>query len=261
MGIMMNRSRNQGFTLVELVVVMSVLGIVSLGSVYFIANSVDGYASTQDRESLASRGRYALERITRSLHDALPGSPRANAACIEFIPTVAGTYYLDIPLAAPASQLKAVPPDVAGLNGLRTAVVHSSNAYALTVPGAISDTVTVGAVDVDQEVTINFATPHQFQAGSVGKRLYWVDDPVSYCIDGGQLWRYENYGFNSTQPTPASLPGGLPNRSLLADGVQAVFAVAQASLQRNAVVDIDLSMTEGDVLLDIAASVQVRNAP
>ena len=255
------KSRSQGFTLVELVVVMGVLGIVSLGSVYFIANSVDGYASTQDREALASRGRYALERMTRSLHDALPGSPRANASCIEFIPTLGGTSYLDLPVAAPAAQLKAVPPNIAGLDGNRTAVVQSSTAYTLTVPGAISSTTVVGAIDADQEVTVSFATPHHFPAESAGKRLYWIADPVSYCVDADKLWRYENYGFNAVQLTPLSLPNALPNRSLLADEVQATFSVAQATLQRNGVVDIDLLMTAGNVQLDVAASVQVRNVP
>jgi MSHA biogenesis protein MshO len=251
----------KGFTLVELVVVMSILGILSMGAVYFITNSADGYASTQDRERLASRGRYALERMARAVRRALPGSARVSGDCLEFIPTLAGAYYLSLPVAAPGAQFKAIPPNVAGLDGARVAVAPTLAAYSLGVPGEVSSPVVVGPVDVDTEVSVTFDVPHQFVAESVRNRFYWVAEPVSYCVDGGDMWRYQNYGYNAVQPTTASLPNALPDRSLLAESVTASFNVIPVSLQRNAVVDIALVLQERDVEMDVAASIQVRNVP
>ena len=251
----------KGFTLVELVVVMAILGILSMGAVYFITNSADGYASTQDRERLASRGRYALERMARAVRRALPGSARVSGDCLEFIPTLAGAYYLSLPVAAPAAQFKAIPPNIAGLDGTRVAVAPTLAAYSLGIPGEVSSTVIVSPVDVDSEVSVTFDVPHQFVAESAHNRFYWVTDPVSYCVDGGDMWRYENYGFNAIQPTTASLPNALPDRSLLAESVAASFNVVPPSLQRNAVVDVALVLQERAVEMDVAASIQVRNVP
>ena len=86
---------------------------------------------------------------------------------------------------------------------------------------------------------------------------------VSFCIAGEQLWRYGNYGFSASQPAAASLPAGLPDRSLIAQQVTAAvpFSVSAATLARNAVVDINLDFARGDDVVSMQHLVQVRNVP
>ena len=252
---------NCGFTLVEMVVVIAVLGVLSLGSVYFISRSSEGYADVQDRQVVAQRARFTLERMARSVRNALPGSVRVSAGCLEFVPLVAGSSYLDLPLATPAMTMRVVPPDAASLNGMRVAVAGGGDVYTLATSSVISSPVTLTAPDAQGEVTVAFAGAHQFPAASAGSRLFWVDEPVSYCVDGGNLYRYSNYGFQVTQPTPASLPTTLPGRSLMATTASAVFNLSPATLQRNALVQLNLQLGVGDVAFDVAANVQVRNVP
>ena len=255
--------RAAGFTLVEMIVVMAVLGILSVGIVFFISDSAEGYRATEARQELASRGRFALERMVRMVRRALPGSVRTNGACLELVPTRSGAYYLDLPIGLAATSFQTIPPSTNGLDGSRIAVASGADAYTLANPGRVSPTVNVGAVDANQEVTVTFAAAHEFVSESAANRFFWVSNPVSFCIDGGHLWRYENYGFNVTQPLAGALPAALPNRALLAEDVAGSFSVAPPTLQRNAVVDMALSMNAdgGSVDLAVSATVQVRNVP
>ena len=177
-----------GFTLVEMVVVMAVLGILSVGIVVFIKDSSDGYVSVQDRESLASRGRSSLERIARGVRQALPGSVRVNADCLEYIPIIEGGSYLSLPTATPAAQMKIVPVTSGGLNGRRISVAPTSAVYALAGTGELSPTASLGAVDASGAMTLNLSSIHRFPRESVGNRFFWVDTPVSYCSAAGQAY-------------------------------------------------------------------------
>ncbi len=259
----MRTRRAAGFTLVEMIVVMAVMGILAVGIVFFITNSAEGYRATEARQELAGRGRFALERMVRMVRRALPGSVRTNGSCLELVPTRSGAYYLDLPVGLAATSFQTIPPSANGLDGSRIAVASGADAYTLSNPGRVSPTVNVGPVDVNQEATVTFAAAHEFVSESAANRFFWVASPVSFCIDAGNLWRYENYGFNAVQPSVGTLPAALPDRALLAENVVGSFSVAPPTLQRNAVVDMALSMNAdgGAVDLAVSATVQVRNVP
>jgi MSHA biogenesis protein MshO len=244
-----------------MVVVIAVLGVLSLGSVYFISRSSQGYADVQDRQAVAQRACFTLERMARSVRNALPGSVRVNASCLEFVPIVAGSSYLDLPVAAPALTMRVVPPDVGNLNGRRVAVVGQADVYASGAMSVVSSPVTMAPPDASGEVEVTFDSAHQFPAESAGSRVFWVDNPVSYCVDAGNLYRYTDYGFQVTQPSSAGLPATLPGRSLMATAASVNFSLTPVSLQRNALVQLNLQLGVGDVAFDVAANVQVRNVP
>lgn len=255
---------SRGFTLVELITVMVILGILSIGTVRFITDSSSGFASTISRTELAGDARFAVERLGRALRDALPGSVRVNGTCLEFIPVVAGSTYVTLPVATPATEFRAVPVAPLPLPpGARVAVYPSGAVYQLSSIAIVSPTVSVSAPNADNEVTVTMAAAHRFPAESPSNRFFLVTEPVSYCVDGDALWRYQGYGFAAVQPTPAGLPAALPDRALITQSVSspAPFSVAAATLTRNAVVDIDLSFERGGDSVALQHLVQVRNVP
>ena len=219
---------------------------------------------TVSRTELAGDARFAIERLGRALRDALPGSVRVSGGCVEHIPVLAGSTYLTLPLAVPATSFLAVP--VAPLPmpaGARVAVYPTPLAYQLGAVSTISPPVALSGPDAGNQITVTMAAAHRFPVESPSNRFFLVSDPVSHCVDGQVLWRYRNYGFSVTQPLPASLPAGLPNRAMVAQEVTspAPFSVSGATLTRNAVVDINMTFERGGDAVTLQHLVQVRNVP
>jgi MSHA biogenesis protein MshO len=250
--------------MVELITVIVILGILSVGTVSFIGDSSRGFASTVSRTQLGTEARFVVERLSRELRNALPGSLRVSGGCLEFVPIVGASRYVTLPVTVAAASFRSVPVDPLPVPaGARVAVQPNGTAYALSSPGPISPAVTVSAADANNEVTVSFATPHRFASESATRRYFLVADPVSYCVAGGALYRYVDYGFVASQPGPAALPASLPGRSLMVEQVAtaAPFTLNGATLTRNAVVDIDMALARDGDTVQIEHLVQVRNVP
>lgn len=257
--------RAHGFTIVELVVVIVVLGILSLGTVQFIRQSSEGYDATVVRSELGATARIAVERIARELRNALPNSVRVNAACIELIEADAAATYLNVPTTNPrttfqSATITGTPPATP-----RAAVFPDdpSAIYSLANPGPVSPPITFGPA-AGNVVQVTMADPHQFAAESPTERWFVIGTPVSFCLDAGRLWRYRGYGFNDPQPLPAALPTAMPGRSAIGDGVAATgapFSIASATLTRNAIVTIELQFQRDGDQVRMNHQVQLRNVP
>ncbi|WP_277994451.1 PilW family protein [Aeromonas encheleia] len=99
----MARRLARGFTLVELVMVILLLGIMATFSSQFIGIGTQIYGDASSREQLMSDARFALERLNRELRDAVPGSVRVEDSlgnvveqgnCLRFWPIATASRYL-----------------------------------------------------------------------------------------------------------------------------------------------------------------------
>lgn len=94
------RCRSQcGFTLIEAVVVMVLIGILAGIMVLFIRKPVQQYVDAAERADLTDVADLSLRRMTREVRGALPNSVRilsiTGGTMIEFIPVKSGGLYLD----------------------------------------------------------------------------------------------------------------------------------------------------------------------
>ncbi|OZG70847.1 prepilin-type N-terminal cleavage/methylation domain-containing protein [Hahella sp. CCB-MM4] len=255
--------RQRGFTLTELVMVIVIVGILGVAVTRFITATVGGYVDTADRQKLASAGYISSEKISRELRTALPNSIRLNASnsCIEYIPILAGTYYTSIPLDAAGNSIEAVGARVSSAVSGR-AVVYPVSASALYSPsstGAITSATATLPVGTDA-ITISLSANHQFDADSPARRVFIVDSPRAYCVVGGLMFLYRNYGFNSSITLPPT--GG--QRAVLLDNISTstnAFDYTPASLVRNAVVNFRYTLSKNDETWQTEQEVHIRNVP
>jgi MSHA biogenesis protein MshO len=91
----------RGFTLVEMIVVIVLMGIIGGMVAIFIKAPVQGYVDSARRAELTDIADTALRRLARDIRTAVPNSVRiANCGttqCVEFLPTKAGGRYRALP--------------------------------------------------------------------------------------------------------------------------------------------------------------------
>jgi MSHA biogenesis protein MshO len=95
------RARARGFTLIEVIVSIIVIGILSAIVAVFIRAPILDYRDTVDRAEVTDQADLALRRIARDLRLALPNSVRigtdgAGNTVMEFLQTKTGGRYLSI---------------------------------------------------------------------------------------------------------------------------------------------------------------------
>ena len=273
---MFGRFRAAGFTLIELVVVIVILGMVSVGFARFIGIGAEIYVDAVGRDQMISQTRFMLERLTRELREALPNSVRVgvqgNIHCIEFVPIVASSSYVDIPVApeAASNSMTLVQHAVSGISPSRIAI------YPLTsndVYGANPATATTGNVfNLNTAPTAGTGTVVatlnnfvRFDGDSPTQRYYLVNNAVSYCVDvtanSGQVRRYADYWppVSGQEMPPSGVTGVLMGENIQTGSTP--FSYATATLVANAVVQLTFRIVRNDEQIDFHHEVHLVNVP
>ncbi|PCI59587.1 MAG: prepilin-type cleavage/methylation domain-containing protein [Gammaproteobacteria bacterium] len=278
-------NKQQGFTLVELVIVIVLLGIMAVGITGFITLSTQTYINVADRDELISSARFAVERLNREIRNAVPNSVRVkqtvfagfNIQCIEFVPTVASTTYIDIPVSPEiATDILTVIPFI-GSDGnnyqctgncLDAVVVYPLNSGDLfnnqfDGVGKVFGlkTVTVSSA-IEWALTLDRSLGVIFDDNSPTQRLFIIRAPVSYCVASNSLLRYDNYGYSPTQLVPPIAPAKLMAEDIVnMDLNESAFSMLNATLQRNALVDIKLHFSRNNENIIFDNQIHISNIP
>ncbi len=269
--------RQRGFTLVELVLVVVLLGVIGGMVAVFMRAPVDAYFDTARRAALTDVADTALRRMARDIRKALPNSVRnPNANCIEFIPTRTGGRYRaeDLTPGDGTALTFGPPPDrdfnMLGRNSdlpadqqIRTDDLVA--VYNLGIPGADAyagnNTGVVRTVVDGVETAISLRNPVNFPLSSPGYRFHVIpgnETVVSYVCSGGRLYRQSGYNYNTSCPAPTA--GATP---VIALNVAACnFVYSGSDLQRNALVQMSLQLTDAaNESVSLYHAVHVDNTP
>jgi MSHA biogenesis protein MshO len=266
-----------GFSLIEIIVVIVILGVLATGISTFINLGSQVYSDATERDQVVSSARFAIERINREIRTAVPNSIRINAnaltgtsakQCIEFTPIVLSAIYTEIPVAPElaSDKIKVISFDEVIFNNgfspilnVGVYILNEVEFYAST-----SDKVfTLSNNTIDKsanEWTLSLAGAVTFAEDSPTNRLYFFNKPISYCVQNSRLTRHENYTRNADN-TPTSVGVLMAENITMHNGNVLIppFWLTEATQLRNAMVLIKLAFTSNFELIVFNNEIQVYN--
>lgn len=272
--------KSKGFTLIEFVVAMVILGILAVGISSFVQFGSRMYADVSARDQILSSARFAIERLNRELRGALPNSARITTnECLEFMPIISSTVYVDIPVSPDdASDEITIVPTTASKDIVDTINEsgYSDDPFNAMVYPTSPDDVYLESNNkfypIDSAIysADEDNIPHSlfleadvlFAEESTTSRVYFINDSVMYCIEGSDdnnsLIRYD-----VTSHTITGDPDDLSNRAVMAEYLKddSAFSTIGANLQRNSIVSIRLYFTRQYEEILFENEVQVPNVP
>ncbi len=273
----------EGFTLVEMIMVIVITGIIGGMIAMFIRAPVQGYVDSSRRAEMTDIADTALRRISRDLRLALPNSVRVATSgantYLEFIPTTGGGRYRTGSPGDPLNFAAADPTfDVLG-SAVKMQAGDEIVVYNLGITG--SDAYTAGTsrraytggAATTNNIAINPAgTPFQF--ASPANRFQIVTKPVTYeCAPlpngAGRLTRYWGYNYAAVQPTTiATLQAANPGVPLATHvgldvgvGGCSFFYTGLVVAHRNGLVNMQLTITESGESVTLYNATHVSNEP
>lgn len=295
-----HRPPQAGFTLVEAIVAIVLLGIIGGMVAVFIRAPLQGYKDTRQRAELTEMADLSLRRMERDLRLALPNSIRTNGSTIELLLTKGGGRYLavedDSPTGTPLSfddptkvTFNVVGPLPTGRAAIRTGtdlfVVNNqsadgaapANAYLLAE--ANRNIAFIGALGTDADMpTITLLdNPFARQTPSMpseSSRFQIVSGPVAYhCVEGtdgtGTLYRQWNYAITRDPVYPpvavlrsATATGAQSNP--LIGGVHACSFTYEPDVSGRGglvVLRLELHIPGEDTMIKLVHQVHIDNTP
>lgn len=268
-----------GFSLIELVVVIVILGVLATGISTFINFGTQVYTDATDREKVVSSARFAIERLNRELRIAMPNSIRINTnnltgvsakQCIEFTPIIFSTTYTEIAVApeAASDEIKVIAFDEALFDAgfspnlkVGVYILNDSDFY----DGSSDNIFTLLNNTIDksgQEWTLKLNSVEVFAENSPTERLYFFNQSVSYCVENSRLTRHQNYNRNADN-TPTDLGVLMAENLTMHNGNTLIppFWLTEATQLRNSMVLIKLAFTSNLESIVFNNEIQVSNVP
>ena len=282
--------KNAGFTLLELVLVIVILGILGVGISSFMRTSVLQYTSFVERTQLISESSFIVQRINRELMHAVPNSIRitgdSSVHCLEFVPNKWATIYTELPLQpSPTTTVNVVA--MQDITGATFTPVMSSD-FAIVYPLDSNDVYDLArnkrqlisactddgpdascASADDPDNIVELTVADSFAASSPASRLYVADRAVSYCVRDNNMYRHET-GINTTQTAFTSGGTKIAQNivNTLSDDPVAQTATSDdpfrwydATYRRNAYSRVLLAFGKDEQVISFVQEVHIPNVP
>lgn len=252
-----------GFTLIELMAVMVILGLVAAFSTEFIVSTTKSFVSVSQKNDLLSESRLAIDYVNKRIRNSLPYSVRTinSGQCLEFMPLVSSGLYLEpVPTVINGAFANGntvpitVSPFVINDGDAENIIIAASSTDELYgfSPGSLAEIQSTSATSV------TLTSNKQWLRNSVSQRFYMTDKPEAFCVINGELRLYRNLDVSDVAVNTGS------SYDLLSQSVSALgnaFSISSAVEDRNIRLTLSLLFTKADNRLEMIKQVVIRNVP
>lgn len=243
----------KGFTLVEMILVIVLMGIVSGIGLQLITPVFQGYVNTKNTDQMFGEAKFAVERISRELRQAIPNSIRLTPSNgLQFCQFDYSGYYVDdtgddtiIRVDNNTSfGILAVGNQISIYNTTESELYGGGRVYSINGKNGTDST-----IQLDKSVE-----------DSPYSRYYQLSTPVTYYLQGTTILRSFGYSLGDVaRGTNAAT--NVNNNILVQDVTTLTIQYNAGTLERNATVDIDIVLQKGDTEVSYGQRVQIRNRP
>jgi MSHA biogenesis protein MshO len=286
--------RDNGFTLVELVVVIVVTGIIAGIFAMQFGPAVQNYLAVGRRANLTHLADTALRRMVTEIHTAVPNSLRLlppqtadGASCLELVPSSDGgrfrtaadtqwnqanpanpSMWIDLTVPTPSFDVL-TPFNTTPVKGDWVVIGNQNTADVYTgVSRGQVESVTTPPASLGK-FRIALQTAKQFPYGYEGGRFYIVPNAlraVTYMCgakepDGSRaLTRVVNYGFNQVQSCPVA-GGQSATVTTKVESCNFVYDPSQGATAQSGFAQLQLKLTDKGESVTLTVGSQVENMP
>lgn len=245
---MSSHSRVNGFTLIELILVIVILGIISVSIAQVISISTQIYISGAERGRLVADARFAILRLEKELRNIVPNSVSFDATlgCLTYYPIKGSGTYVDDAFDNPMHTVVFDNQISAG----DTLVVFPTSPQSVTDNGRTISSITTSSQAPSSARQFDFTLNSPVTQTSPGKRFFVPEPIVSVCqqttAQGESLVRTQN---------------GVDG--LLITGVSQWSAnVVTAGLRQNGLIELQITLQgSDDEQLSVLHEVHFPNVP
>jgi MSHA biogenesis protein MshO len=287
----MSPNNAHGFTLIELIVAMSVSVILIGFMALFMTGPVDMFLAQGRRAELTDAGDAVWQHVARDVRGALPNSARSTSngtfVALEMLAVTDAARYLYDPAVPPPSpthldfgiadqdfrtsgafQSVAAPPfnSTAYYLAVNNLGTPGADAYAFTnvmTPKGTQIVTTLAAGEDQVKLTPGFT--FNPAPGSAMHRMYLVSGPVTYLCDlaAGTVRRYSGYTIAANQAavnTAAKLNAAGAVSSLIAQNVTACsFRQSPGTNDHGGIVTMSLAVSGQGESMTLMHQMRVEN--